>query len=287
MANPLLNTGTVVSATSNPETNIQQLNGQVQQVQPINNSIQQQPNTISPITIPIQLQPQISTNPQPIHSQLTTNNIQNPQNNQVISTAPTPKNYKESNNQNTVDFNQIYNNYQNTYGNNQTNSNIAPSGIKKTSVGTTIVTPTTANINSVKGQYQSAFSNTINSLISEMLSKVSNGFQYDPTQDTSLKIATEYAANNTLQNLAGSGVLNSSATSERVARIVSELIPQYEKIAHDRWLEQLGQLADTAQIVMNYDSQQFQYWKDAKDREFEEKEFEFAKKQTELENAWK
>lgn len=120
-----------------------------------------------------------------------------------------------------------------------------------------------------------------------MLTQTVNGFSYDPTTDNALHVATEYAANSTLQSLAGSGVLNSSATAERVSRIVSELIPTYEEKAHDRWSEYLGNLADTAQIVMNYDSQQFEYWKDAKDREFQEKEFEYQKQQDELDNAWK
>ena len=120
-----------------------------------------------------------------------------------------------------------------------------------------------------------------------MLTQMNGGFTYDPTKDSSLKVATEYASNSTLQSLAGSGVLNSTATAERVARIVSELIPTYEEKAHDRWLEYVGQLADTAQVVMSYDAQQFEYWKDLKDREFQEKEFEYQKKQNELENAWK
>ena len=135
--------------------------------------------------------------------------------------------------------------------------------------------------------YQSAYSDTINSLISSMIQNLETGFQYDPTQDTALQVATEYAANSTLQSLAGSGVLNSSATAERVARVVSELIPQYEQLAYTRWTDYLGQLADTAQLVMNYDSQQFEYWKDAKDREFQEKQFAYQKQQDALENAWK
>lgn len=90
-----------------------------------------------------------------------------------------------------------------------------------------------------------------------------------------------------MQSLAGSGVLNSSATAERVARVVSELIPQYEQLAYTRWTDYIGQLSDTAQLVMNYDSQQFEYWKDAKDREFQEKQFEYQEQQDALENAWK
>lgn len=290
MANTFLNTGI---ATNNPQANVEQVSNTQQ---PIQNNVngttgmqQPQTNQVSPITIPIQIQPQVAQTGQSQSSVLPNSNLQITNNQQTPNyNAPTPQNYQKSNtNNNVVDFNQIYSSYQSSFGNNPGTSNISTSGIKKTSIGTTIVTPTTNNLNSVQGQYQSAYSDTINSLISSMLNQMNNGFQYNPLEDNSLKVASEYAANSTLQSLAGSGVLNSSATSERVARIVSELIPQYEEKAHDRWIEYLGQLADTAQLVMNYDSQQFEYWKDAKNREFQEKEFEFEKQQKALENAWK
>ena len=289
MPNTFLNTGRTVAATSNPVNNVNQVsNNPVNQVQTTTPAQNTQPQAqsqqaINPITIPIQLQPQVvSAAPaqtQPVQTRQATQNA-----------APTPQTYNANNtNSNVVDFNQIYSSYQSQYGNNNqsTNNNVGSSGIKKTSMGSTIVTPTVTNIDSVQGQYQSAYSDTINSLISEMLTQVSTGFQYDPTTDSALQMATEYAANSTLQSLAGSGVLNSSATAERVARVVSELIPQYEQLAYNRWTDSLGQLADTAQLVMNYDSQQFEYWKDAKDREFQEKQFEYQKKQDEIENAWK
>lgn len=304
MANTFLNTGRSIAATSNPTNNIEQLNNNTNNLQQptVQQGVQTQNvqsnanNTINPITIPIQIQPQIananvqpSTNTQANNIRtLQTNNTQQQAN--TASTAPTPQAYNADNtNNNVVDFNQIYNSYQTAFGSNSQNSNNSNinSGIKKTSIGSTIVTPTNTNINTVQGQYQSAYADTINGLISEMLTQMNNGFQYNPQDDEALHVATEYAANSTLQSLAGSGVLNSSATAERVARIVSELIPQYEEKAHDRWVEYLGQLADTAQIVMNYDSQQFEYWKDAKDREFQEKEFAYQKQQDALENAWK
>lgn len=294
MANTFLNTG---MATSNPQANVEQVNSQTTG-QPVQNNVNgtigvQQSQTqgqVSPITIPIQIQPQIAQTGQPQttsaqpNTNLQTNNTQQVQQNN----APIPQTYQGTNQpNNVVDFNQIYSAYNQAVGNTNTNTNTTSSGIKKTSLGTTIVTPTTANLNTVQGQYQSAYADTINGLISEMLTQMNNGFSYDPTQDNALKMASEYAANSTLQSLAGSGVLNSSSTAERVARIVSELIPTYEEKAHDRWIEYLGQLSDTAQIVMNYDNQQFEYWKDAKDREFKEKEFNYQKQQDALENAWK
>ena len=304
MPNTFLNTGRTVVATSNPQANIEQVQPNTQPVVQNNTTNNQvnantqpstqnsQNNAINPITIPIQIQPTVATQTQQQTSQNT--NIQPLQAQQVQtrttseSSAPTPQTYQGQNtNNNVVDFNQIYSSYQSNFGNNSSTGATGSSGIKKSSIGTTIVTPTNTNLNTVSGMYQSAYSDTINSLISSMITQLETGFQYDPTQDTALQVATEYASNSTLQSLAGSGVLNSSATAERVARVVSELIPQYEQLAYTRWTDYLGQLADTAQLVMNYDSQQFEYWKDAKDREFQEKQFAYQKQQDALENAWK
>lgn len=307
MPNTFLNTGRTVAATSNPVNNVNQVsNNPVNQVQTssstpavsnaptqANAQANSQANTsaISPITIPIQIQPQIASST-PVQNN--TSNMQNLQanNTNVANSAPTPQVYDPSTtNTNVIDFNQIYESYQSQYGNKtQTNTNVGTSGIKKTSLGTTIVTPTTSNLNSVKGQYQSAYADSVNGLLSELITQIesmNNGTFYDPSKDAALQMAAEYAANSTMQSLAGSGVLNSSATAERVARVVSSLIPEYEKLAYDRQYQYLSQLASTAQLVMQYDSQQFEYWKDAKDREFQNKQFEYQKKQDELENAWK
>ena len=302
MPNTFLNTGRTVVATSNPQANVAQVQptnvttptNPVQPVQSNNNTQSsnstQSNNAINPITIPIQIQPTVAAQPQQSEPQ----QVQSQENLQIqqrsSNAAPTPQTYQPQNtNSNVIDFNQIYSSYQSAFGNNSSNTSnsTGASGIKKTSIGTTIVTPTNTNLNTVQGMYQSAYADTINSLLSEMITQLETGFQYDPSKDNALKVASEYAANSTMQSLAGSGVLNSSATAERVARVVSELIPQYEQLAYTRWTDYIGQLSDTAQLVMNYDSQQFEYWKDAKDREFQEKQFEYQKQQDALENAWK
>ena len=292
MNNTLLNpTSTPTMATNNPQSNVNNVNqvGNNQmtpQIPQTNNQNGQnsQNNQINPITVPIQIQPIVPTN--------TNTNAQPNTNLQVTNNQAQQSNTNTANNiqpiNNTVDFNQIYDQYQQRMGNSTTQQ--TTSGVKRTSFNTTIVTPTVQNLNTVEGQYQSAYADTVNGLIGSMmeqLNSLKDGSFYDPTQDSALKLASEYAANSTLQSLAGSGVLNSSATSERIARIVSELIPQYENLAYERQLNYLSQLANTAQLVMNYDSQQFQYWKDAKDREFEEKQFDYQKQQDAITNAWK
>ena len=292
MANTLPNTQAVGAVTSTPKLDTSRIQANsVNPSIPTNSTVA--PTQMTPITVPIQIQPQVATTG---YSQITggqqvANNIE-AQPSAQSQTAPTPQVYQGNNQNNSqINFDQIYSAYQSQYGNTyNSNNNAVNSGIKKTSIGTTIVTPKTQNLNTVKGQYQSAYSDTVNSIISTLLTETANmknGFNYDPSQDMALRVASEYAANSTMQSLAGSGVLNSSSTAERVARIVSELIPQYEKLAYDRQVQYLSQLANTADIVMNYDNQQFAYWKDAKDREFQEKEFDLKKQQQDLENAWK
>ena len=91
MPNTFLNTGRTVVATSNPQNNVEQIQSGNQipatqnnaTVQPIQNN-KQTGNAISPITIPIQLQPQIaqtlqvqpSSSIQQPHEQLQTTNNQ-------------------------------------------------------------------------------------------------------------------------------------------------------------------------------------------------------------------
>ena len=84
MANTFLNTGI---ATSNPQANVEQVNNQTTG-QPVQNNvnsttgIQQAQSQVSPITIPIQIQPQIAQTGQPQttsvqpNTNLQTNNIQ-------------------------------------------------------------------------------------------------------------------------------------------------------------------------------------------------------------------
>lgn len=109
MAN-ILNTGTVV-ATSNPQANIEQ----------VANTTQTATNTVSPITIPIQIQPQLATDTQQATNN---NNLENLQTDatQGINSAPTPQAYNTNkNNTSVVDFNQIYSSYQSTFGTNTAN----------------------------------------------------------------------------------------------------------------------------------------------------------------------
>lgn len=192
MPNTFLNTGRTVVATSNPQANIEQVQPNTQAVtqnttnNQVNTNTQpttqnSQSNAINPITIPIQIQPTVATQNQQQTTQ--SSNMQPLQTQQVQTkttaetSAPTPQTYQGQNtNNNVVDFNQIYSSYQSNFGNNNSAGATGSSGIRKSSIGTTIVTPTNTNLNTVSGMYQSAYSDTINSLISSMITQLENRF---------------------------------------------------------------------------------------------------------------
>ena len=120
MANTLLATNRAISATSNPQTNIEQANntnGVQQQSIPTPSNVstqsinqQSQGNTINPITIPIQIQPEIQA--QPVQ-QNTANNIQSLQvsNQQQQVNTPKPQTYSAPTTNNTISYDQIYASY--------------------------------------------------------------------------------------------------------------------------------------------------------------------------------
>ena len=108
-----LNTARTMAATSNPQANIQQVanNNNIQQ-QPVSsnvnstNGVQPQSNGINPITIPIQIQPQIAQMGQPVQNG-NNQGIQTigNQTNVQQSQAPTPQQYQGNNaSNNVVDF---------------------------------------------------------------------------------------------------------------------------------------------------------------------------------------
>ena len=98
MANPLLTTSRTLQATNNPQENVTQ--AQNVSVQPINSNVngtqginQSANNSINPITIPIQIQPQVAQTNQPDNANnVSVQNLQT--NTQQVTSAPTPQEYK-------------------------------------------------------------------------------------------------------------------------------------------------------------------------------------------------
>lgn len=115
--------------------------------------------------------------------------------------------------------------------------------------------------------------NDIVSYIGNIVGQVMN-FQYDPTQDTALKLAQDQAIGRIKEQMAGTGMYYSSMTQYAITKACAELVPVYEKMAKDELKDNLNTLMSTANFLMNMEESQFNMWKSNINLQFEQKEQE-------------
>ena len=111
-------------------------------------------------------------------------------------------------------------------------------------------------------------------------------FNYNPNEDDLLKQAARYTTQNTFESMNAKGILNSSLTAERVARVVGELIPTYEKMAREEFESNFNMLMNTAQFIMNLDDTQYTRWENDRQQKWKEEQAEYEKAQQAIKNAW-
>ena len=216
---------------------------------------------MQPISIPLQIQPMIA---QPQQQEAQPANVQNLQvQDQQVSNAPVPV----SNPQQPNNYNYNFNNYKANSNNNARQFNPIVFDIANYS-------PT---------EYKSQYAGAINQLANQILNM---RFSYNPNEDDLLNQAARYTTQNTFENMNNKGILNSSLTAERVARVVGELIPTYEKMAREEFESNFNMLMNTAQFIMNLDNSQYSKWQDDREMEWKREQAEYEKAQDALKNAW-
>ena len=216
---------------------------------------------MQPISIPLQIQPMIA---QPQQQEAQPANVQNLQvQDQQVSNAPVPV----SNPQQPNNYNYNFNNYKANSNNNARQFNPIVFDIANYS-------PT---------EYKSQYAGAINQLANQILNM---RFSYNPNEDDLLNQAARYTTQNTFENMNNKGILNSSLTAERVARVVGELIPTYEKMAREEFESNFNMLMNTAQFIMNLDNSQYSKWQDDREMEWKREQAEYQKAQDALKNAW-
>lgn len=221
---------------------------------------------IQPVTIPLKIQPMITQQP----AQQTVQQTVQQQNNQQAAaqvvqpttTAPVP-----------VAAPQQPNNYNYNF-NNYTPKNAEVKQFNP------IVLDNTSYPNT---EYKSQYAGAVNQLANQILNM---RFSYNPNEDDLLQQAAKYTTQNTFESMNNKGILNSSLTAERVARVVGELIPTYEKMARDEFESNFNMLMNTAQLIMNLDDSQYRRWQADRELAWEKEQVEYKKAQDALKNAW-
>lgn len=126
--------------------------------------------------------------------------------------------------------------------------------------------------------------NDITNQIVQQLPELLN-FQYDPFQDTSLRIAQQYATSAVKENAISTGMYYSSMTQNAIARAVAELVPVYQKMAREEAVENFKLLQSTASFLMDAEKQQFDMWKAQIQLKFDAAEEERKQINQAIENA--
>ena len=217
---------------------------------------------IQPVTIPLQIQPMV-TQPQQVfqQAQQQANQQAAAQVVQPTTTAPTPVSTPAQPNNYSYDF-----------------SNYTPKTTQISQFNPIVLDDTNYNT-----EYKSQYAGAVNQLANQILNM---RFSYNPNEDDLLKQAAKYTTQNTFESMNSKGILNSSLTAERVARVVGELIPTYEKMAREEFESNFNMLMNTAQLIMNLDDSQYKRWAEDRELAWEKEQVEYKKAQDAIKNAW-
>lgn len=218
--------------------------------------------SVQPVTIPLQIQPMVAQPQQTVQqvAQQQANQQAAAQVVQPTTTAPVPVATPAQPN------NYSYNNF----------SNYKP---KVQPFEPIVLDPVEYSGTEYKSQYAGA----INQLANQILNM---RFSYNPNEDDLLNQAARYTTQNTFESMNSKGILNSSLTAERVARVVGELIPTYEKMAREEFENNFNMLMNTAKFIMNIDDTQYSRWQADREMQWKKEQAEYEKAQDALKNAW-
>lgn len=282
-------------------------NKNIQTVQPTqvasnpvqNQEATQQPtaNVGQPIQVPLQMQPVVQA---PATQPTTTQNVgvqtTNAQMPNVVQQVPEAQNNvpqqptTTANNSNTTQTTPSQNTVVNaptTYQKSNQNVQQQPITTQSTTTGKISVwTPikiTNTDITTNEGQYQSAYANTISELVNSILN---SRFEYNPEEDDLLQLATKYSTQQTFESMNARGILNSSMTGERVAKVIADLTYQYQQLAREDFEREFNRMLNVANVIMTLDNTEYQRWIDDRNYKYQLKKDEYEKHLQEIQEAW-
>lgn len=154
--------------------------------------------------------------------------------------------------------------------------------------------------------YVSEYAPQIESLISNIMTRQ---FNYNPATDAQAQLAIKELTRNVLETMNSKGILNSSITENQLQQGISDILPQYQQIARQQFMDEGNQLmsqvdmlmgadetaygryqdegkryADVLGVVMDMDENQYTKWKDAYTMRYQQKRDQIADEQTRLES---
>jgi hypothetical protein len=153
--------------------------------------------------------------------------------------------------------------------------------------------------------YASQYAPMIQGLVSQILGRQ---FNYNPANDAQFQRASKELTRNVLETMNARGILNSTVSADRVTQGVADLMPQFEQIArqnfmnegqllmsqvdmlmgldntaYGRYQDEGTRLASALDTVMKMDNDQYQKWKDAYEIRYQTERDRITDEQTKIE----
>ena len=107
--------------------------------------------------------------------------------------------------------------------------------------------------------YVSEYAPEIESLVKDILSRQ---FNYDPKDDAQFQLASKELTRNVMETMNARGILNSTVTENQVQQGVSDLLPQYQQIAQQSFMDEGNQLMSQVDMLMGVDETQYGRYQD-------------------------
>lgn len=113
--------------------------------------------------------------------------------------------------------------------------------------------------------YQSPYAKKIEKGLGDIQKK---RFNYDPLNDSELQAAQKAAMEKVQQQLNSQGVLNSSLNALYSQRAAQELVPQYSRMAYDRYLDEQEAAYDYLSALLGIENENYNRWQNERNEDY-------------------
>lgn len=114
-----------------------------------------------------------------------------------------------------------------------------------------------------KQPYTAQYADEIEGMVKNILSR---SFNYDPANDAQFQKASKELTRNVMESMNARGILNSTVTENQVQQGVSDLLPQYQQIARQQFMDEGNQLMSQIDMLMGIDETQYGRYQDEGER---------------------
>lgn len=127
------------------------------------------------------------------------------------------------------------------------------------------------------------YADQINTILAEL---TGDTFDYDPRTDTALKRAQEQVAQSVFEAMNDRGLFRSTFSQDRVTEVMQDLVPQYEQMAYDRYMQEKNNLYKLADLYGQVEEVRYAREVDKRNEEIRQAQVDLKAERQKIDDAW-